>query len=94
MLPVTLPPVSIQAIAAEVEADAAVARVVIDLVEQIVVSPSGIRHAFQIPALRRAGLLQGIDEIGLTLGRSADIAAFQAKDRQRRAWIYEPVSRP
>jgi 3-isopropylmalate/(R)-2-methylmalate dehydratase small subunit len=33
-------------------------------------------------------LLEGLDEIGLTLAREAEIAAFQAADRERRPWVY------
>jgi 3-isopropylmalate/(R)-2-methylmalate dehydratase small subunit len=38
--------------------------------------------------MRRQGLLQGLDDIGLTLSRSAEIDAFQQRDRAERPWIY------
>ena len=31
----------------------------------------------------------GLDEIGMTLRRAAEIAAFQADDRQQRPWVHE-----
>ena len=37
---------------------------------------------------RREALLNGLDEIGMTMNREAEIAAFQARDRNRRPWIY------
>jgi 3-isopropylmalate dehydratase small subunit len=33
-------------------------------------------------------LLEGLDEIGLTLAMEPKIAAFEAADRARRPWIY------
>jgi len=33
-------------------------------------------------------LLEGLDELGLTLAMHERIAAFQAADRQRRPWVY------
>jgi 3-isopropylmalate dehydratase small subunit len=33
-------------------------------------------------------LLQGVDEISLTLARSDEIEAFRARDMQRRPWAY------
>jgi len=43
---------------------------------------------FEIGARRRRMLLEGLDEIGLTLALETKIAAFQAADRARRPWIY------
>jgi 3-isopropylmalate/(R)-2-methylmalate dehydratase small subunit len=44
--------------------------------------------AFEVEPLRRRMLLDGLDEIGLTLAREGEIAAFQAADRKRRPWVY------
>ncbi len=54
------------------------ARVTVDLQRQVVVSPHGEEMAFAIEAIRRDALLEGLDEIGLTLKHDAAIAAFQA----------------
>ncbi len=43
---------------------------------------------FTMPARRREGLLHGLDDLELTLARSAEIDAFQAHDAQLRPWIY------
>ena len=37
-------------------------------------------------------LLEGLDEVGLTLALEPKIAAFQAADRVRRPWVYAGVS--
>ena len=44
--------------------------------------------AFEIEPRRKKMLLEGLDEIGLTLAMEPKIAAFQAADRARRPWIY------
>jgi len=43
---------------------------------------------FDISPRRRKMLLEGMDEIGLTLALEPKIAAFEAADRARRPWIY------
>ena len=43
---------------------------------------------FEIAPRRKKMLLEGLDEIGLTLALEPKIAAFQAADRARRPWIY------
>ena len=45
----------------------------------------------EIPGLRREALLEGLDDIELTLKPEAMIAAHQERDRRLRPWIYEPV---
>jgi len=45
-------------------------------------------HRFEIGARRKRMLLEGLDEIGLTLALEPKIAAFQSADRARRPWIY------
>jgi 3-isopropylmalate/(R)-2-methylmalate dehydratase small subunit len=43
-----------------------------------VTAPSGKRYSFDVEPARREALLAGLDEIGITLRRAAEIAAFQA----------------
>jgi len=42
----------------------------------------------EVSPRNRKVLLEGLDEIGLTLAMEPRIAAFQAADRARRPWIY------
>jgi 3-isopropylmalate/(R)-2-methylmalate dehydratase small subunit len=51
-------------------------------------SPSGKQHSFEIDPRRRAGLLEGLDEVLLTLQCDDEIRAFQASDRAARPWIH------
>ena len=65
----------------------------VDLQKQAVTAPSGAKTRFEIDAERRQALLEGRDEIGMTLVRDADIRAFQDRDRVSRPWIYQKPHR-
>ena len=83
VLPIRLPMATVTRLLAQA-ADPATARFTVDLERQTI----NDRIAFTVEPLRRQMLLAGTDAIGLTLGREAEIAAFQAADRARRPWIY------
>ena len=44
--------------------------------------------AFDIDPERRETLIEGLDEIGITLKHEAQIAAFQVHDAAQRPWVY------
>lgn len=88
ILPVVLDKTIIDGLAAEIEASQGAGRISVDLQEQTITSPSGRRHSFEIDPRRRAGLLEGLDEISQTLRREPEIRAFQASDRTARPWIH------
>jgi 3-isopropylmalate/(R)-2-methylmalate dehydratase small subunit len=60
----------------------------VDLVEQMILSPQGEAITFDIDAQRRQALLEGLDDISLTLKRLPEIAAWQSHDRMGRPWIW------
>ena len=64
------------------------ARVTVDLERQVVLSPRGEEMPFESEAIRRTALLDGLDEIGLTMRHAAAIEAFQARDRAERPWVW------
>lgn len=70
---------------------AAEPRVTVDLQAQTVGGPTG-RLAFEITPERKRRLLEGLDEIDLTLERDAEIAAFTATQRRIRPWVFEALS--
>jgi 3-isopropylmalate/(R)-2-methylmalate dehydratase small subunit len=79
----------------DAEADALAARVVaadgampftVDLMAQRIGGPGGPDIGFTIPAVDRTRLLEGLDDIGLTLKHAAEIAAFEARARAERPW--------
>lgn len=62
--------------------------VTVDLPEQRVAIAKDRSWSFEIGAEAKAMLLEGLDAIELTFKHQAQIAAFQAADRQARPWIY------
>ncbi len=47
---------------------------------------AGVRHRFEIDPFAREALLNGVDEIGLTLMNSARIEQFEASCQARHPW--------
>ena len=90
MLPIRLPAEQVEALAAQC-ADGAPMRV--DLVSATLTAPDASVIPFVVDALRREALLNGLDDIGLTLKDDALIRSWQRQDRQRRPWVW-PVPSP
>src|SRR5579872_4262094 len=88
ILPIIVDKDIVNGLAAEVEDTQGAGRIGVDLEEQTITSPSGKRHSFEIDPRRRAGLLEGLDEVALTLKRDDEIRAFQVSDRNQRPWIH------
>ena len=88
ILPIVVDKAIVDGLAAEIEATQGAGRIGIDLREQKITSPSGKQHRFEMDPRRRAGLLEGLDEVALTLRRDDEIRAFQAADRGERPWIH------
>jgi 3-isopropylmalate/(R)-2-methylmalate dehydratase small subunit len=89
LLPVQLPPAALDVLSREAMTGVSVT---VDLVSQTVTAPRGQVFSFEIDSLRRDALLKGLDDIAQTMLRESDIAAWQRRDRERRPWIWEPVS--
>ncbi len=64
----------------------------VDLQRQVVVTPSGEELAFEVDAFRRHCLLEGLDDIGLTLQREDAIRSFEAKWREKSPWLFGAIS--
>jgi 3-isopropylmalate/(R)-2-methylmalate dehydratase small subunit len=60
----------------------------VDLVRQVVVVPPDREVDFKVDAAKRRALIEGLDEIEMTLERDSEITQFQQDDRARRPWIY------
>lgn len=87
VLAIRLPAAIVERIAAKVSNGGADATLTVDLERQ------QIRHAgetipFEIEPLARQSLLQGLDPIAVTMQREPEIAAFEARDRVERPWVY------
>jgi 3-isopropylmalate/(R)-2-methylmalate dehydratase small subunit len=90
LLPVRLPPVTIARIADSLTADPQARQLTVDLAAQCVTEWDGTPHSFAIGEEPRAMLLEGLDEIALTLRERPAIEAFLERDRRERPWIYLP----
>ncbi len=83
MLPVVLPEPAIDELARQSTDGASVS---VDLQANSVTAPDGTVFPFKLDPLRREMLLAGVDELGLTLRRATEIAAWQSADALRRPW--------
>jgi 3-isopropylmalate/(R)-2-methylmalate dehydratase small subunit len=59
----------------------------IDLPRQVVVKPDGSEIAFEVQAFRKYCLVNGFDDIGLTLRHADKIKAFEAERLARMPWL-------
>jgi 3-isopropylmalate/(R)-2-methylmalate dehydratase small subunit len=86
VLPVTLPDDAVRALCSQLEAQPG-ARVAIDLARQQVTGPDGAVYGFDIAPTWKTLLLEGLDEIGLTLKHADAIAAFERDYREKLPWL-------
>ena len=63
------------------------ARMVVDLEAQTVSTSDGQSFAFSVDPFRKHCLLNGLDDIGLTLEKATSIDSFEAKAKTLRPWI-------
>ena len=63
------------------------ATLTIDLENQVIRGPDGGSLAFEVDAFRKHCLLNGLDDIGLTLGKSGDVEMFETKMASERPWL-------
>lgn len=60
----------------------------VDLEAQTVTKPSGESIAFEVDAFRKHCLLNGLDDIGLTLQHVDDIKAYEERRKQEAPWLF------
>jgi 3-isopropylmalate/(R)-2-methylmalate dehydratase small subunit len=87
MLPVVLGSEQVQAIFDLVSADAS-AQITIDLPAQQVKLPDGRAFGFEINPHHKHNLVNGLDEIGLTLQQADKIKAYEARRRVEAPWLF------
>lgn len=63
----------------------------IDLQAQTVTTPSGESFTFEIDEFRKHCLLNGLDDIGLTLEQADAIRAYEEKRKQQAPWLFDGV---
>jgi len=85
ILPVVLPPKAVAVLMADA-ARGANARMTVDLAAQTVTTSDGQSFGFDIDAHSKHCLLNGLDDIGLTLEKAASINAYEARVGTLRPW--------
>ena len=63
----------------------------VDLESQTVVTPKGESFGFEIDAFRKHCLLNGLDEISLTLADAELIRAYETKRKQTSPWLFDVI---
>ena len=63
----------------------------IDLDRQVIVKPDGEEWPFEVQAFRRYCLMNGFDDIGLTLRYSDKIKAFEAERLAAKPWLAQTL---
>ena len=86
ILPIVLPQEQVDVLMKDAEKGAN-ARMTIDLEAQTVTSSDGEVFAFDVDPFRKHCLMNGLDDIGLTMEKSAAIDAFEAKAQSERPWV-------
>lgn len=60
----------------------------VDLAAQTVTTPSGKVYTFEVDEVRKHNLLNGLDDIGLTMQQQDKIKAFEIKHKQAQPWLF------
>lgn len=63
----------------------------VDLTEQTVVTAGGRSYGFEIDEFRKQCLLQGLDEIGLTLQHAPAIKRYEERRAERHPWVFGAI---
>ena len=87
MLPAVLKTDEVAQLIKEIEATPGY-ELTVDLAAQTVTSPSGTSFHFDIDPFRKDCLLNGLDEISLTLKNEADITAYEQRRKQEAPWLF------
>jgi 3-isopropylmalate/(R)-2-methylmalate dehydratase small subunit len=90
LLPVILPEEQVDILFKECEATEGY-QLSVDLEKLQVIRPNGEAFSFSVDNFRRHCLLNGLDDIGLTLQAAEDIRAFEAQARQARPWVFNAL---
>ncbi|MCL5669566.1 MAG: 3-isopropylmalate dehydratase small subunit [Gammaproteobacteria bacterium] len=87
LLPIVLDGKIVDRLFKEVEAAPGYA-LTVDLAAQCITTPKGETLPFEVDAFRKHCLLNGLDDIGLTLQHTDDIKAYEARRRQQAPWLF------
>ena len=88
LLPLQLPAETVDFLFKEV-ANQPGYRLTVDLLAQSVLTPKGAVFGFQIDPFRKECLVNGWDDIELTLRHAEDIRVYEARRRQQAPWLFQ-----
>lgn len=86
MLPIVLPQADVDELMSDAQ-NGSNARISVDLEAQEITRPNGETISFEVDAFRKHCLIEGLDDIGLTLKKSEDIASFENRYSQAMPWV-------
>jgi 3-isopropylmalate/(R)-2-methylmalate dehydratase small subunit len=86
LLPIQLPEATVDRLFHEVYAHPGY-ELTIDLERQVIIEPQGAEIPFEVQPFRKYCLLNGLDDIGLTLRHADKIRAFEAERLARYPWL-------
>jgi 3-isopropylmalate/(R)-2-methylmalate dehydratase small subunit len=86
ILPIVLPREQVDTLTAMAERGSD-ATFTVDLDRQEIALPDGCTINYEVDSFRRACLLGGLDDIGLTLRKTDKIAAFESRQQSERPWL-------
>ena len=87
ILPIKLPQADVDKLMDDAERGAN-ATVTIDLENQVIKGPDGGTIAFDVDPFRKHCLLNGLDDIGLTMQRGEAIETFEAERKAAEPWLH------
>jgi|MEHZ01.5.fsa_nt_MEHZ011595549.1_16 3-isopropylmalate/(R)-2-methylmalate dehydratase small subunit len=91
LLPLVLSEQIVDRLFNEVEANPGY-KIEVNLQEQQVILPDGESFSFEIDGFRKECLINGLDDIGLTLESEPKIRAYDANRRQHSPWLFDVIS--
>lgn len=86
ILPIALPQEQVDILMKDAEKGAN-ARIEVDLEAQTITSSDGEVFSFEVDAFKKHCLLNGLDDIGLTLEKAASIETYESKMAAQRPWV-------
>jgi 3-isopropylmalate/(R)-2-methylmalate dehydratase small subunit len=88
VLPIVLPDATVDKLFQDAFANEGYA-LTVDLAEQTITTPTGDVIKFEVDPERKHRLLNGLDDIGITLQYTDKIQAYEAKRRQEAPWLFQ-----
>ena len=86
ILPIALPPETVDVMMKDSEKGAN-ARMTVDLEAQTVTTSDGEVFGFEVDAFKKHCLMEGLDDIGLTMAKADSIDSYEAIASQARPWV-------